>query len=460
MDLESAKSNSLLKDKFGLGIGWFGYNLGSAVLMTYLTFFLTDNMLISAASVSLILLISRIIDAITDLWMGTLIDRCKSKFGKARPWLIWMAAPAAISISLTFYVPALNETGRMIYSFITYNLVAFFYLTALALPLNALVALVTTNMKSRLVLSQISGFFMTLGAVFVNFFATPIMNAFGGGNRGYFWYFTLMAVIGVILMVVCFFLTKERSEHELGNDKVEKVKIKFSVGAPAVLKNKYWWNAMGIYLVTQLVPACWAATAYYCIYWVNNQVDTGQLMSLLWGGITAGILLFIPVSRKVGKANSAAIGLCMQAIGSVLLWLAPTSIAMVWVSTVFRSVGVGGLSGNMTAMLADVVEYGEWKTGLRTEGMIYSGASFGSKVGTGLGGALVAGLLAWGGYVPNAATQSARSMTAIKLAFVAAPFIGTCLIIVMLLLFRVEKQMPKIMADLEERRAKAAEKDE
>jgi GPH family glycoside/pentoside/hexuronide:cation symporter len=454
-DPSTTISTDLRKDKIGIAFGSFGYNLGSAVLMTYLTFFLTDNMLISAASVSVILLVSRIIDAFTDLWMGTLVDRCKSKLGKARPWLLWMAAPAVISMALLFVVPPFNETGRIIYSFVTYNLVAFFYLTALALPMNALVSLVTTNMKSRLAISQIFGFFMTLGAVFVNFFATPIMTALGGGNMGYFWYFTIMAVVGVCFMLICFKLTKERAQDEI-KDPAPKQKLAFKVGAGAVFKNKYWWNAMGIYLMTSLVPACWAATAYYCIYWLNGQVDVGHLMSLLWGGITAGILLFIPVSRKVGKANSAAIGLALQAIGSIMLWLAPTSIAMLWISTIFRSVGVGGLSGNMTAMLADVVEYGEWKTGVRSEGMVYSGASFGGKVGAGLGGAVVAGLLAWGQYVPNAATQSAQAMTSIKLAFVGAPFIGSTLIIIMLLMFRVEKLMPKIKADLEERRKSKA----
>lgn len=442
----------LFKDKVGIAFGSFGFNLGSAVLMTYLTFFLTDNMLISAASVSLILLFSRIIDAFTDIWMGSLIDKTKSKLGKARPWLLWMAAPAIVSMALLFVVPPFNETGRVIYSFITYNLVAFFYLTALALPMNALVSLITTDMKSRLAISQTFGFFMTLGAVFVNYFATPIMNAFGGGNMGYFWYFTLMAIVGCIFMIICMRLTKERSKEEIKNDKDDK--IPFKEGAACVLKNKYWWNAMGIYLMTSLVPACWAATVYYCIYWQNGLVDPGHLMSLLWGGITAGILLFIPVSRKIGKANSAAVGLAIQAVGSILLWIAPASVPMLWISTIFRSVGVGGLSGNMTAMLADVVEYGEWKTGKRTEGMIYSGASFGNKVGQGLGGAVVAGILAWGQYVPNAAVQGEKAMTAIKVAFVGAPFIGSSLIIIMLLLFRVEKLMPQIKADLDERRKK------
>ena len=172
------------------------------------------------------------------------------------------------------------------------------------------------------------------------------------------------------------------------------------------MQNKYWWIASGIYLMTSLVPSAWAATAYYCIYWLEGAVDFGHVMSLLWGGITIGILLFVPISARVGKAYSAAIGIAMQAFGGILLWLAPTSIPMLWISTVFRSVGVGGLSGNMNAMLADVVEYGDWKTGVRTEGLVYSGASFGGKVGTGLGGAIVQPCLPGIAYVPQAATQA------------------------------------------------------
>ena len=442
----------LRKDYIGMAFGSFGSNLCLAVIMTYLTIFLTDNMLISAASVSIILLVSRLVDAFSDLWVGLLIDRCKSKMGKARPWLLWMAAPSAIAMSLMFYIPPLNENGRIIYSFIAYNLVAFFYLTALTLPMNALVSLITTDTKQRLNFSQIFGLFSTLGAVFVNFFSTPLMEALGGGNKGYFWYFSIIGVVGAGFCVLCFKLTKERAGKENINNSKNQEKIAFKTGALAVLKNIYWWNTMGIYLMISLVPACWAATAYYCIYWLNSQVDTGHLMALLWGGITGGILLFVPISKKVGKVNSAAIGIAIQAIGSVMLWLAPTSIVMVWFSTVLRSIGVGGLAGNMRAMLADVVEYGEWKTGIRTEGMIFSGATFGGKVGSGLGGSVVAGLLAWGEYVPNAVTQAAKAMLSIKIAFIAVPFIGSTLIVIMLLLFRVEKLMPKILADLEEGR--------
>ena len=319
----------------------------------------------------------------------------------------------------------------------------------LALPLSALVSLVTADSKQRLVISQIFGFFMTLGAVAVNYFSTPMMKLFGGGNMGYFWYFSIMAVVGVIMVLICFNLTKEIA-HEAAP---KAAKLPFKVAVPAVLKNKYWWNGMGIYLMTS-PSSCWSA-ARIIAFTGRTTVDVGHLMAPV-GRHTAGILVFIPVSRKVGKANSAAIGLAFQALGSVLLWLAPSSVAMLWISTVFRSVGVGGLSGNMNAMLADVVEYGEWKTGIRTEGMVYSGASFGGKVGAGLGGAIVAAIIDWGQYVPNAATQAPLAMTAIKFAFVGAPFIGSSLIIIMLLLFRVEKKMPQIKAELERRRNKAS----
>lgn len=446
--------SSLLKDKIGIAVGGFGSNIGSAFLMTWLTFYMTDSMMISAAAGAMILLIARILDGIADLWMGTLIDRCRSKQGKARPWLLWMALPTVVSMALLFYVPNFSEGGRVAYTFITYILCAFFTLTAIYLPTQALVPLITDDPKSRLALSQILGFFVTASAVLLNFFSTPIMNAFGGGKTGFFWYATILGLISGICLVIAYVLVRERTTPVAAAVKKEKLPI--GKGLMIIFKNKFWWIAMVLYLVTALVPSCWAATPYYTIYFTGGKVDVGMLVALLWGGITAGILLFIPVTMKVGKINSCIIGIAMQAVGGVMLWLAPYSIAMCWISTVFRSVGVGALLGNMGAMMADVCEYGEWKFGVRSEGLIYSGTSLGNKIGSALGGVVVLALLAWGGYVPQAAEQTAQAMTGIKLAFIAFPFIGDILIIALLMMFRVEKMMPQIRADLEERKKKAA----
>lgn len=428
------------------GLGYFGYNLGAAGLMTYLTFFYTDHMMIPAASVATILLVSRFLDGGTDILLGILMDRTTSKYGKARPWLLWMVIPAIISVSLLYYVPNLSTDGKVVYAFITYNLVAFFYLTCLALPMQALVAMITPNPKVRLNLSTVGAIFNTLAAVFINLFARKIMEVLGGGATGMFRFFTIMAIIGGIFMFLCFSMTKERTEGR----KVAKVPL--GVGLKALASNKYWWNITLLQLMTALVPAAWGATVYYTRYIIGNPALVGPIMSLMWGGITIGIFMFIPVTRKIGKRNAAVIGMILQVLGSVVLWFAPLSVPMLWFSTLLRSIGPAAMIAASNAMRADTVEYGEWKTGVRNEGMIYSGASFGGKVGSGLGGAILAWLLASGGYVGGAETQSVAALEAIKAAFIILPGIGSTLIIVMLLFFNVEKMMPKIQEELTARR--------
>lgn len=441
-------SKELRKDKIGMGFGSFGYNFGAAGLTTYLTLFYTDYMLIPAATIAAIMFGVRIIDALTDVLLGFLIDRTNSKYGKVRPWLLWMALPAVISVFALYYVPNFSVTGRSIYAFLTYVFLEFSYLTCMALPMQALCAVITTDTVQRLKLSQIYGFFNTLAAVCINLFASKMMKLFGGGASGFFWYFGTVALLGVMMMLICFILTKERTQPVQNEEK----KLPIIKGFKIIMQNKYWWILTAIQLCVSFVPAMWASTAYYCRYWLNGQINVGVLMSMMWGGITVGVVVFMPISGKIGKTKSAAAGFLFQILGSVMLMFAPSSVAIAWISTFFRAFGAGANFGVANALRADVVEYGEWKTGIRTEGLIYSGASFGGKVGLGLGASVVAGLLAWGKYIPNAVSQAAQAMTAIKIAFVFMPFIGTTLIIIFLLMFDLEKKIPQIKADLDERR--------
>ncbi len=442
-------SKELKNDKIGIGLGAFGYNFGAAGLVTYLTFFYTDYMLIPAASVALILLVSRFINALSDLLMGMLIDRTTSKMGKVRPWLLWMALPAIICIMATYFVPNLSTSGRTIYAFVTYNLMAFFYLTAMALPMQALASVITTNTGERLKLSQIFGFTNTLAGVVINLFAAKMMALFGGGANGFFYYFGVIAIIGGLLMVACFMLTKERADKKI----LEKVP--FGAGSKALSKNKYFWILAFMGIMVSFVPAMWAVIAYYCKYILANQVAPGALMSLMFGGMTIGVLVFIPITKKIGKIPSSALGFSLQILGSVILIFAPTSVAVIWISTLFRSLGTGAYASLVNAIRADIVDYGEWKSGIRTEGMIFSGSSFGVKIGTAIGGAVVPALLAWGKYIPGAVTQAASAIAAIKFAFIYCPLIGTTIVVICLLFMNsLEKRLPQIKADLADRRAK------
>lgn len=271
-----------------------------------------------------------------------------------------------------------------------------------------------------MVFSQILGLFSTISAIIVNFFSMPIMLAFsrevtetGQPDRwGFFWYAAVIGVAAAVCLIISFFLVKEEARDE--DPGGQKEKVPFLRGLSYVFRNKYWWIALFLFAVSQFIPSCWAATPYYCIYYTNGAVDPGQLISLLWAGITVGTLLFIPVTRKIGKVNANIIGIGLQLIGGVLLWISPYSIPMLWVTTIFRSVGVGAISGNMAAMMADVGDYGYWKFNVRSEGLTYSAMSLGNKLGVAIGGAIVTALLAWGGYVAGAVEQTAQAMAGIR----------------------------------------------
>lgn len=438
------KEESLAKDTAGYALGGLGLNIGIAGVMTYLTFFYTEYMLIPAASVSLIMLGTKIIDAITDIMVGAMIDRTNTKWGKIRPWLLWFAIPGCVCISAMYYVPeTFTTTGRIWYAFITYNLVSFFYQTCLQLPMFALVTVLTPDPKKKLRINKVYGIMTSLAGVVINLFAKQVMEMFGGGASGYFRYFSTLAAIGCVLIMICFFLTKERTDY------VVKAKVPFWAGIKAYAKNVYAIMLTFGAVFTSCVTSCWSACAYYCLYYLDGKVAAGSIMSLMWGGIAIGTIVCAPLVKDLAKGKACGLGYLIQVFGSVLLAFAPRSITMAWVSTFFRAFAAGPGSGAQGALMADIVDYGEWKTGLRTEGLIASGRNFGTKLGNALGAALVARVLAWGGYVSGAAEQSASAIRSIGIAFIYMPMIfSTGLAIMFLLIGRVEKIAPQIREDL------------
>ena len=445
---EDQKEESLLKDTVGYGMGGLGLNIGIAGLMTFLTFFYTDYLLIPAAAVSWIMLGTKIIDAITDVMVGFLIDRTSTKWGKIRPWILWFSIPGCISVAAMYYVPqSFGTDGRVWYAFITYNLVAFFYQTCLNLPMAALVTVLTPDPKKKLKINKVYGMCTTTAGVLINLFAAKIMALFGGGAVGYFRYFATLAALGCVLMLACFALTKERTGY------VRKAKVPLIPGLKAYAKNRYAILFTLSSIFASCTTSCWSACSYFCIYYLNGQVSAGAVMSLMWGGITIGTFVCAPFVKDLAKGKACGIGYFIQVFGSILLALAPRSLAMIWISTFFRAFAAGPGSGAAGALLADVIDYGEWKTGLRTEGLLSSGRSFGSKLGNALGAALVAQILAMGGYVGGAAEQTASAMTSIGICFIYLPMFWSALLAIMFLLIgKVETIAPKIREDLKNNR--------
>ncbi|NLZ39271.1 MAG: hypothetical protein GX893_06660 [Firmicutes bacterium] len=432
-----------------------GYGANSFISLgfgTYLSYFWSDIAIIPLTAIATIIASSRLLDGITDIMIGFWVDRTENKYGKARPWLLWMALPGAISMSMLYYVPNFSPAGKIAYAFITYNMVAFFILTAMTIPLRSLVSLITDDQEKRLTLSMMGQMFGTGATVLGNMIVLPAIEALGGGKVGYFRFFSIISLVAMGMFLITFLGTRERVEPSQG--KKEKVTLKDAI--KLFLSNKWWILVTIFQIFSYLYPAFMSINMYYMTWIMKDPTLMGPFQSTIFISMLITLIVATPIVPKVGKINASFFAMATQMIGN-LLPLFVTSVPTLMFSAVFRGAAPALLLGTGNAFLCDVVEYGEWKTGRRTEGLIFSGSSMGGKIGSGLGGMIVAFLLARAGYVGGAAAQTAQALNMITYIFTlchAIPSLG-CLTI-LFLLRKLDAQMPQIMADLETRRKSMA----
>ena len=432
-------------------LGYMGLTL-AGLFASYLSFYWTDIILIPLAAVASIQLISRLLDGVTDIIIGFLVDKTKTKYGKARPWILWMVVPAVLSVIGTFSMSINWSTGfKVAYAFILYNCVAFFLQTAITIPMQTLSSLMTKVAKERLKINMTAQAFgsgmSTLGQLIV----VGGIAMFGGGQGGYLKFFGLTAIIAGALFLVAFKGTKEHVQA--ATNKLEKMSV--GTGFKLLFSNKYWVWVTLLQVSSWFFPAFMAINMYYMTWIYGDPSLMGPFMSLLFFSMFIAVLILGPLSMKIGKGATATLGMILQVIGG-LLPLFGATLPILMASAVFRGSGPAAMLGTRLAFTADVVEYGEWKTGRRTEGLIFSGTSMGQKIGQGLGGALVAVFLDIGGYVGGAPEQTASALNAIVFTFTWASAIASFLAVGCLaMLSRMNKLMPQILSDLEERRLAA-----
>lgn len=429
--------------------GYMGYNLGLIGVNIYLNYFWSDIALLPLTAIGAILFISRIFDGFTDIIVGFLMDRTKNKYGKARPWLLWMALPSTLSLAALFYVPNIGTTGKIIYALISYNLVAFFFLTATTIPLQALTALITRDGNKRLSLNMMGQLFGTAAMVIGNMYVMKGVIYFGDGSQGYFRFFGILAIVTGGLLLITFSGTREKVKPII--EKNETINI--ITGAKILFSNKYWVIVTLLQIFSWLFPAFMAIAIYYMTWMMGNPDLMGPFMSINFIAMLVATMIMAPLSQNIGKSTTAFLGMLMQVVGGLITLINPYSVSLLMFSSILRGAGPAALLGTRLAFTSDVVEYGEWKTGVRTEGLIFSGTSVGQKVGQGIGGAVVAVMLSIGGYVGGASVQSQSAISAINITFtwlcaLASIFGAICLV----LMGGLKKQMPIIMKELEERK--------
>lgn len=441
-----------MREKIAYGLGDTSCNIVVGLTTSLLTFFYTDYIGVSVGMVGLIILISRFFDGGSDVVMGLIVDRTKSKYGKARPWVLWASIPYAIGCVLLFTVPPASSMVQAVYIFITYNFIQTVCYTALNLPYSSLAALMTRNQYERGSINAIRMALSPFGRILATAVTLPLVKALGDDQRAWIMATAIYGAIALALLLFCFFNTKERVQ--LTAEQAD-TKVPIGTSLKALFKNKYW--ALGLLLWAMLsvyMTLSGTSLSYYSKWILGNSLLTSPLY--IAEQVPCIVLtFFIPLAlRKVSKRNLALAGAMICIVGQIGLIFDDGSFTFAIVSAICRGIGQAPLMGVVFSFIADSVEYGQYKTHLRLEGLIYSAASVGSKLGGGLMSAAFGWILSWAGYDGVLAVQSETTIRTISALFVWGPIIVWGVTAVILLFHRLEKEYPAIMAELAAREAR------
>lgn len=441
-------------EKLGYGMAGGANNVVWTGISTFLVYFYTDVVGVAAGLIGTIFLFSRLVDGASDVVMGVVLDKTRTRFGKARPWLLWMALPFAVVATALFAVPDASTTTQIIYIIITYNIALLVY-TAVEIPHGTLGALMTYDQHQRSVLNVAKMVGAYVAIIAITNITLPIVDFFGGGQSGWIYAFILFGLIAAATYFFTFWSTKERTDPVGTKQDKDRPTVKASL--ISLVRNKYWFIATLVLLLMYIYNAITAGVAiYYSEYVLGSPALVGLVATALTLATLGGMLIVVPITRRFGKRNTAIVGCLIAVVGSLIIFLVPDSTAVVVIGQVVRGIGKAAIMGVIFAMLADTMEYGEWKTGVRIEGLIYSGASMGIKVGTGLGSALIGWGLAASGYAGDQATQSAESVTMISNLFIWVPSLVSILMAMLLYFFKLDKQYPQILKELQEMKSAKA----
>lgn len=480
--LNSPLLNSRVKsDEVRKSEKWLGYLLGpsgalllNAVLATYLNVYYTDVLKLTTiwggAFLTIFPIISKVIDAITNVIMGYIIDHTKTVQGKARPWILLSAPLLLISGILLFVVPQGNETVQVIWVMLSYNLFYSFAYTIYNMSHNLMVPLSTRNTEQRgslSVFNQISTIMMS-GIIVALIFPMLIMPQLGVDKSKWIITMSVLSCLALPLTLMEYYFTKERVTMEDINKKEEE-KIPYKNLLKAIFTDKYMVLILLYFLIytvgTQFKNL---GLVYFCNYVLGTYNDgKTQTMISVIGGIPMGIGIFAvwPLAKKFGKRNLTMAGFVLYAIGSAICWICPTNMVVVLVGQFIKNIGGLPCAYVFMALFADVLDHLEWKHNFRCDGIAMSIYNIIAVTSVGIVTGLFNMLLSKCGYVaPSfingetvAVAQSVATKNAITFSFVGLETITAIILIVILAFINVEKHIDK---EQEEIKARKEEEDQ
>jgi len=448
------------KERFSYGIANLAMVLVWTSISAFIVIFYTDVAMLPAAWVGIFVLASRILDGLFDFVMGMVIDRGKSPKGKARVWLFRMAIPFGAAAVLCFSAfPEWPLALRLMYAIVTYNIMTTFVYSMLDMPYNALSAAMTQNQYERSVLNVYRLFMAVIGGLIVNVGVPAITGALGGGPAAWRITFAIFGAISVGLILLSYKNTKERVTASITVK--DEVPLSIKQGFSALLKNKYWIMIVVYSILSYTSSGLGGMSAFFVREILGDFALIGTIT--IFGVIPMLISSFIlaPIVKRWGKRNASLIGVGCAVVGGLLIAIAGPTLPVVLAASVIRGFGGAFIIGTLFALINDTIEYGEWKTGVRTAGLVSTASAFGGNVGNGLGVAIVSLALSMGGYVAREVfhtgptDQSASALGAISFVFIWLPIIINLAMAAILVFYKLDKEYPTILEELKARKAEA-----
>lgn len=440
-----------VKEKIGYGMGDAGCNMIGGAIMLFLNYFYTDVFGLAPALVGILLLSVRVVDAVTDPIMGAIADRTHSRWGRFRPWLLWVSVPYVLFSVLMFTTPDWSYQSKVIYAFITYFLMSLSY-TAINIPYCSLGGVITNDPGERVSCQSYRFVMVGIATLILSLSLLPLAEWFGGANkaRGYQMAMGVMALIGLFMFLFCFATVRERIHPAVPSNDALKGDLK------DVWKNDQW---VRILLLTfcNVCPGFirMAATMYY-VTWVMQQSTSFATLFISLGvvGMMIGSTLAKTLTDRWCKLKVFFWTNIVLAIFSTgFYFLDPHATVLIVVMYFLLNIFHQIPSPLHWSLMADVDDYGEWKTGKRITGISFSGNLFFLKVGLAVAGAMVGFLLSWYGYDAGAKQQSASAVNGIMLLFTVIPGVGYLITAGVVRLLKVDRQMMQtIQLDLARRR--------
>jgi glucuronide carrier protein len=430
----------------GYGAGDAANNLAFTTATMFLLVYYTDVAGISAAAAGTLLLVVRIFDAFADVFAGRIVDKTYSKrFGKFRPFILFGSVPLLVLSVLTFSVPQIGESGMLLYAYLTYAALGLAY-SLVNIPFGSLAGAMTQNPSERAKLASARTVGAAVVGAMLGMFVAPLLKP-GADLQFIFTSVTLgFVVVGTGLYLFTFFTAKETVKRDVPHVSMKQSFQTLKGNTPLLLL-----CISSLLLLTGMLSS--STAQLYFLRDVFGALELYPLLSLLQLVLIFGAAPFVPkLVRTFSKRNSYIGAGLVSALGSVIAFFA-TNVWVAFAGMVLSMFGVLLVNMLIWALEADTVEYGEWKTGVRTEGITYALFSFTRKTGQALGGAVAAYALAIGGYAAGAETQTAAAEFGIRAGAALVPAVFIVLAVLVMLAYPLtDKRHAEIVAEIAERR--------